>query len=289
MRITTYKLKSATQPITICPLGDVQWAGDEEDLAYDLLERHLDDCLARPTPLFCGMGDYIDFASPSNRESLENSRLYDTAKKVISNATKDLVDDLYLRLLKRTRNKWLGLTQGHHHHPAKIGELVGKAALAAGVADGTAIMKDSDVYLAELLKAPWLDEMGVIKIVWPGGGSFRVLVFHGSGNSVFPWGPLVRLYRLMPHFHVDLLLCGHHTKKTMAEVDRLEFPVDSDEIKHMTIKMVGTGGWTKGYINGRRTYVSAGALGPVALGQPLVHLRPRIRKGVWEAGMTVES
>jgi hypothetical protein len=279
MIIHTHRLKSATQPVTIAPIGDLQWAGDEEDLAYDLLERHLDDCLARPTPLFIGMGDYIDFASPSNREALEKAVLYDTAKKVISNATKFLVDDLYARLLKRTRGKWLGIGQGHHHHPAKIGELP----------DGTALMEDSDVYLSKLLKAKWLDEMGVVKIVWPGGGVFRVLAFHGSGSSVFPWGPLMKLYRLMPHFHVDLLLQGHHTKKALAEVDRLEFPVDSDEIKHLTIKMVGTGGWTKGYINGRRTYVSAGALGPVALGQPLIHIRPRVRKGVWEAGFTVES
>ena len=279
MIIHTHTLKSATQPITIAPLGDIQWAGDEEDLAYDLLDTHISTALERPTPLFVGMGDYIDFASPSNREALENSRMYDTAKKVISNATKDLVDDLYARLLKPTRGKWLGIAQGHHHHPAKIGELP----------DGTAILQDSDVYLSKLLKAKWLDEMGIIKIIWPNGGVFRVLVFHGAGSSVFPWGPLMKLYRLMPHFHVDLLLQGHHTKKAMAEVDRLEFPVDSDEVKHMTIKMVGTGGWTKGYINGRKTYVSAGALGPVALGQPLIHLRPRVRKGVWEAGMTVES
>ena len=279
MQITTHKLKRSTQQVTVAPFGDCQWAGDEEDIAYDLLEEHIGNCLEQPTPLFLGCGDYLDFASPSMRRALETHVTYDTAKKVIANASKALVDDLYRRLLKPTHGKWLGLTQGHHHHPVKTSELK----------DGTAVMEDSDVYLAKLLDAPWLDEMGVIKLVFPGGGVFRILVFHGSGSSVFPWGPLVRLYRLMPHFQVDLLVCGHHTKKAMSEVDRLEFPVDSDDIKHQTIKMVGAGGWMKGYINGRRTYVSTAGLGPVALGQPLIHLRPRVRKGIWEPRMTVES
>lgn len=279
MIINTIHLPSASSAVTICPLGDLQWAGDEEDIAYDLLSEHIGNCLEHPKPLFVGMGDYIDFASPSNRERLKQARLYDTAEKVIADATKALVDDLYDRLLKPTKGKWGGLVEGHHHHNAKIGTL----------SDGTATYEDSDVLLSKMLKAKWLEEMGVIKLVFPGGGVFRILAFHGSGNSVFPWGPLIRLYRLMPHFHVDLLLMGHQTKKADGEVDRLIFPDTSDEIHHMTIKMVGTGGWSKGYINGRRTYVSAGALGPVALGQPMIHLKPRVRKGIWEPRMTVES
>jgi len=583
MFIRTHKVKSATTELTICPIGDVQWAGDEEDIAYDLLEEHIDLCLASPNPLFIGTGDYSDFASPSMRKALENVN-YDTARRVIVDKSKALVDDLYQRLLKRTRGKWGGITQGHHHHLVKMEE----------TRKGEVITEDSDVYLAKLLGAPWLDEMGVVKIVFPGGGVFRLLVFHGSGNSVFPWGPLIKQYRLMPHFHVDLILMGHqclptrariltrsgfrrhdevavgdevlaydlgagtskwtrlqgvmvyrnapmltarskslwlemtpghqlvvrspagverlapldevkhwerlittavaepgpsamttreaailgwlvtdghmgirwrspnfqigqrnpvhvealrallgadatehprasgmryfylraplaralmaylpskaqlpslvtqlsrssrqamlaamlaaegdgvrtfshqpgpvldaflilaaleghrvgrlksspsgfpsrtstrrrarilsrhagaqtvsylavapaepgdawcpttafgtwvteldgqvfitgNTKKAVGEVDRLEFPAENDDIHHMTIKMVGTGGWMKGYINGRRTYVSTAGLGPVALGQPLIHLRPRIRKGRWDPRMTVES
>jgi len=279
MIITTHRLKSATQRVTICPLGDIQWAGDEDDIAYDHLKQHIATCLDSFTPLFIGMGDYSDFASPSMRRALETHVTYDTARKVIADKSAALIEDLYARLLKPTRGRWLGLTQGHHHHPAKIGELK----------NGTAVMEDSDVYLAKLLRAPWLDEMGVVKLLWPGGGVFRILAFHGSGNSVFPWGPLVKLYRLMPHFSVDLLLQGHQTKKAVGEVDRLQFPEATDDIHHQTIKMVGTGGWMKGYIQGRRTYVSTAGLGPVALGQPVIHLRPVQRKGHWDAGMTVET
>ncbi len=283
MQIVRYKMPNweknpALTPVTLCPLGDIQWAGDEEDLAYDHLKEHIDLCLSLPHPLFLGMGDYIDFASPSNREHLK-THLYDTAKKVIANAGKFLCDDLFTRVLAETTGKWLGLLEGHHHHPVTIGKLK----------DGTDLEQDSDVYLSRLLKTRYLEEFTFGEISWPKGGKFHFVAFHGKGSSVFPWGPLNQLWRLVPNFHADLLLMGHQTKKAFAETDRLIFPESGNHVTHKTVKMVGTGGWTKGYVVGRKTYISAGGLSPVALGQPLIHLRPRIRNGRWEPGMTVES
>lgn len=271
--------KTETTPVTICPLGDIQWAGDEEDLAYEHLTRHLKSCLIQPNPLFAGMGDYIDFASPSNRARLADARLYDTAKKVIADASKGLVDDLYERLLEPTTGKWIGLTQGHHHHPVIIGRS----------RDNADLTMDSDVYLSKRLKAKYLDEFGFVRLTWPGGHHFHIVVFHGKGSSTFPWGPLNQLWRLVPNFHADLLLMGHQTKKAAAETDRMIFPERGDKLTHMTVKIVGTGGWTKGYVNGRRTYISEAGLSPVALGQPVIHVRPRLISGRWDAGMTVET
>jgi hypothetical protein len=273
------EFKSETTEVTLCPLGDIQWAGDEEDLAYDRLVFHLETCLKHPNPLFIGMGDYIDFASPSNRERLAGARLYDNAKKVIAEASKRLVDDLYTRLLKPTKGKWLQLMQGHHHHQVVIGKNK----------QGEEISLDSDIYLAKKLNAKFGDEFGFMQLRWPGGHKFNIVAWHGKGSSVFPWGPLNQLWRMVPNFHADLFLMGHQTKKAKAETDRLVFPERGDKITHMNIKIVGTGGWTKGYINGRPTYVSIGALSPVALGQPLIHLRPRFWGGQWDAMMSEES
>ena len=278
MVIRSHRLASATQRVTLVPLGDLQWSGDDEAIAYDRLERHIARCLTYPTPLFIGMGDYIDFASPSNRRRIDEAGLYDTAKQVIADATKALVDDLFARLLKGTRGKWLGMVQGHHHHPCKVAELK----------DGTAVHEDSDVYLAKKLNAPWLDEMGVIKLMFPGGGVVRVLALHGSGYSVYPWGPLNRLHRLQG-FRVDVMLMGHQTKMAKSTADALEFPPDRDDVEDVPVKMVGTGGWMKGYVNGRRTYVSQAGLSPVTLGQPVIHIRPERYAGRWYAGITEES
>lgn len=281
MILYRHRLKSATTEVTVCPLGDIQWAGDEEDIAYDHLGEHVETCLDQPHPLFVGTGDYIDFASPSTREALRSSVKYDTAKKVIADASKHLVDDLYTRLLRPTQGHWLGLVEGHHHHPVTLRILP----------DGSTLQEDSDVYLAKRLGAKFLEEFGIVKLEF--GDSEHVVnfvVFHGSGSSVFPWGPLQRLYRLAPNFHVDFMLMGHQTKKAKADFDRMIFPDDGpDRLEHRPVKMIGCGGWMKGYVNGKATYVSRATLAPVALGQPIIHIRPRYRQKVWEPQITEES
>jgi hypothetical protein len=275
----------------------MQWAGDRNDLAYDHLEEHIAYVLEQPGPLLVGMGDYIDFASPSNREALREARLYDTARKVIADATTTLVDDLFTRLLAPTYGKWAGLLKGHHHHPARTGTRLN----ADGIEQD--IYEDSDVYLSRKLGARYLDELAIIKLRWPNAArgethGVNVLAFHGSGNSVFPWGPLNKLYRISPNFNADILLMGHQTKKAVGEYDWID-PVDDDvhgdRLDHRTRHLVGTGGWGRGYVEGRETYVSRDALNPVALGQPIIHIRPRYRvttstgAHVWEPRITVES
>jgi len=285
MILHRYKVKSPTTEVTICPIGDIQWSGDRDDIAYDHLEEHIALCLKQPDPLFIGLGDYIDFASPSNREALQQARLYDTARKVIANASKALVDDLYHRLLAPTRGKWLGLTQGHHHHPLILDPKKPEQTV------------DSDEYLAGLLKAPFSEEFALIKLEF-GSDEHTVtfLAYHGSGSSVFPWGPLTRMYRLTPNFLVDFMLMGHQTKLSKTAFDRVHFPdTGPNRLEHRSIRLISTGGWSKGYVSGKATYVSRAAMSPVALGQPLVHIRPRFRTStelgtkVWERRITEES
>lgn len=274
MEIVRHPLATATTPVTICPLGDIQWAGDTADLAYDSLKKHIKACLREKNPYFVGTGDYIDFLSPSNRARLNGANLYDNAIKVIDDAAMRLVNQAFIDFLKPTKGKWLGLTEGHHWEKTDKGE-------------------HSDDVLSKMLGARFLQELGIILLRWPGGGRVGILVAHGKGSSAFPWGPLIQLNRIMPHFDLDIFICGHQTKKAVGEVDRLKFPDDRD-VEHRTIKLVGAGGWTKGYISGRRTYISEKLLPPVALGQPIIRIRPEWRKTstgrkVWEPNISVEA
>lgn len=284
MILSEHIIESDTAEVTICPLGDIQWAGDERDLAYDHLREHIGYCLTLPNPRFVGPGDYIDFASPSNREALRGARLYDTARKVIADATKGLVDQLHKDVLAPTAGKWIAMVNGHHHFPTKE--------------DG-----DSDEYLAHLLGSPFAPDLVYGRIKWVNprtgktAGLVKYVVFHGDGNSVFPWGPLTKLYRLAPNWNADIMMMGHQTKKAMGEFDRMDWPDDGgpDRLEHKTVHLVGTGGWTKGYVPGRVTYISSAALPPVALGAPIIHVRPRFRTStstgvtLWDPRITVEG
>lgn len=277
MKVTRRYIQGPETEITLCPIGDLQWAGDEEEIAYDHLLTHIRRCLDSPHPLFVGMGDYIDFASPSTRAAIAQSVTYDTAKKVLHDTGTRLVDDIYRRVLEPTRKRWVGLVQGHHHFRCTNGQ-------------------DSDEYLAHRLGAEFLDELGIIHLIWRKGeervGEVVVMARHGEGGGRMPWAPLQKLYNFSPHIRAGVLLEGHHTKKGHSSFDQLVSQAPdgkANSLEHETVHMVGTGGWLKGYLDGRRTYVSVAGLAPVALGQPWVHIRPSYRKAQWSPWITVES
>lgn len=287
MELTKYPVNGATTPVTICPIGDIQWAGHKGDIAYDHFQEHIQRCLSLPNPLFIGMGDYGDFASPSNREAFRQGRFYDTAQRVVEDKALDLIIDVYQLFLKPTKGKWLGLLHGHHYFPLKSG--------------GT-----TDMRLAAMLDAPFLGDCAVVTLQfggkdrkYPSGtGSVKIWAHHGCGDSVFPHGPLNKLYRVAPNWNVDIMLMGHQTKKAIGEYDQIDVVHPSkgaSRLDHKTRHLVGTGGWSKGYQPKRASYVEKGMLPPVALGQPIIHIKPRYRRSqsagveLWEPNITVEA
>ena len=100
---------SKSRYVVVAPLGDIQWSGLRGSTARDHLRRHIDRCL-KLNAYFIGMGDYIDFASPSNRARLKNAMLYDTAMEVIEDAAGSLVDEVFEKFLKPTVGRWIGHT-----------------------------------------------------------------------------------------------------------------------------------------------------------------------------------
>ena len=109
------------EPIAIAPIGDIQWAGMKGPTAKDHLKRHIDHCMELKA-LFVGLGDYIDFLSPSNRQRLKSAALYETAEDVIDDKAMELVWELYEKFLKPTKGRWLGMLEGHHFTQLKTGE-----------------------------------------------------------------------------------------------------------------------------------------------------------------------
>lgn len=280
MILLQHEIQGATTPITICPLGDIQWAGEASEVALTDLQAHIARCLTLPNPWFLGMGDYTDFASPSNREALRTAKLYDTARKVVDKRARELTDECFRRILKPTKGRWLGLLAGHHYFELR---------------DGTT----TDQYLARLLDAPFLGVCAIVQVVFRDRThkqTIKLYAHHGCGSSVFPHGPLNKLYRIAPAWNVDVFLMGHQTKKAVGEFDFID-PVFTSEVPHLvhsTRHLVGTGGWSKGYRAGDEegTYIERGMMTPVALGAPIIHVRPWWGSGErreWNPRITVEA
>jgi hypothetical protein len=288
--LTRYEIDGLTTPITLCPLGDLQWNGRESDITYGALQAHIAQCLELPNPVFVGMGDYVDFMSPSNRMAFTRAGLYDNAVERVEDSALELTFDVYNRILKPTTGKWLGLLSGHHFFQYNSGD-------------------NSDMRLASMLKTTYLGMCSMIRLYFKGKKSpngvsapsqhIDIWAHHGCGNGAKAGYPTYKLESVCNYFDADVFLMGHTTKKAYAPISRI-YPIFSGTteptLRHKAIHLVGTGGWQKGYRDrdNKGTYVERKLLSPVALGAPVIHIRPRVgHRGVrdagwWDPGVSVE-
>ncbi len=284
MIFSRYAVEGVTTPVTICPIGDIQWNGDRDEIAYDQLREHITRCMQLPNPLFVGMGDYVDFASPSNRAAIAAARLYQGPRKALDDKALDLTTGVYDEILQPTRGRWLGMVSGHHLYPLITGG-------------------NTDIRLAELLEAPYLGTgIAVIRLEFREKHHRQVIqlwVAHGKGYGRKASRPVDMLEGLAADWEeIDVFLMGHHTKKAKADKNKLVplWPKRGEpRLQHRAVHLVGTGGWSKGYVLGQPTYVEDMLLAPVVLGAPIIHVRPRWRSvreldsDVWDANITVET
>lgn len=259
------------QEVLVMPIGDIQWSGRAPEVALGMLKRHIAWGVERGAH-FLGMGDYIDFMSPSNRLRFTQSALYDSALKTIDDKAASLVEDLWLKALKPSKGRWLGLLEGHHFHEYR---------------DGTT----TDQELAKLLDAPFLGSCAFVRLVFQLRGSAtrgNVVIWchHGVGGGVTLGAPLNKLERLLASWDADIYLIGHHHKKVSGPIDRVEAVwrgnLTRPQLVHRTKIIACTGSFLKGYVPGERQglvprggYVERKMLNPTALGGVLLKIRPR--------------
>lgn len=249
----------------LMPIGDIQYGAQGVDL--DRLERHL-EWGVKQGAYFIGMGDYVDVASPSNRDTLRAARLYDSVQDMIEEGAERALEGVK-GLLKGTENRWLGLLEGHHLFEFR---------------DGTT----TDTRLAQHLHAPFLGSCAFVRLHFSrpnGGGASRTCVLwvhHGAGGGSKASAPINKLENLMPYFDADIYLIGHMSKKVAAPIDQLYMGGGrGDRLRHRTKIIAGTGAWLQGYMQGSKTgeiargsYVERAMMNPTALGGIVLTVRP---------------
>ena len=259
------------KPLVIMPVGDIQWFGDDAEVALGKLRTHI-LWGVRQGAWFLGMGDYIDAFSPSNRQRLKSAGLYDNANRVVDRAAVGLVDQLYAKALAPSKGRWLGLLAGHHF---------------ADLRDGTT----TDQYLARKLGTNFLGDCAYVRLRFIRGnhqGTVLIWCHHGEGSGMSAAAPVQKLEKLPATWEGDIFLMGHQSKIAVAPVDRC-FPVwprtdgmQEPKLYYRTVVLCGTGSFMKGYVEGRRegqtprgTYIEKRMLRPVSLGAPVITVTPR--------------
>jgi hypothetical protein len=259
------------RPIVVAPLGDMQWAGPRGSTALDPLKRHIERCLEMDA-LFIGMGDYIDFMSPSNRQRMRAAALYDTAEDVIDDKAMDLVQDIFDKALRPTKGRWLGLLEGHHFSTLKTGET-------------------TDQRLCQMLGARFLGTTALVRLQVVTNGTVGNVVFwahHGTGGGQKLAAPLNKLENLTPYWQgVDVFLQGHTTKSPAVPMNTV-IPRwhghGAPDLVHKKTYLVSTGGFSKAYQVGsmqgrvpRGDYAEQRMLNPAVIGAPIIRIVPGMK------------
>lgn len=261
MEIRSYTFPSMKgEPLLVIPLGDIQWTGEDSDIALTQLRETVEWGVENGA-WFIGMGDYIDFASPSNRVAIDNANLYDNARGLLARSAQDLVDDLYDRLLEPTRGRWLGLLEGHHFYT---------------FSDATT----TDQYLAGKLNADFYGWSVAVQLQakdWKRPVSLWAA--HGLGGGQLPGSQTNRIDKVSHWFEADGYLMGHWTRLSAVPINRIVPDFQTGELRHLNRYLVGCGGYQRGYIEEYRdgpvprgTYVEKSLMRPVTLGSPVLHI-----------------
>lgn len=258
-----------SEPLVIAPLGDIQWAGKNGPTAKDTLKEYLDRTMEMGA-WYVGMGDYIDFLSPSNRQRLKAAALYDTAEDVIDDKAMELVHELYQGYLKPTRGRWLGMLHGHHYSMLKTGET-------------------TDQRLCQLLDTRFLGTSAFIRLQFGFWGSrYNVVLWahHGCGGGMTAGAPLNKLQQAALGFDADIYIMGHTTKQPAVPLNRIKarwHGKGAPDLLHKKVLLVNSGGFAKGYVTRSKQgqvpmggYVEQRMLNPAALGAPVIRIQPDV-------------
>jgi hypothetical protein len=257
-------------PVVLAPISDLQWAGERGPTAKDLLKRHIDRCLEL-NAWYLGLGDYIDFMSPSNRQRMRSAALYDTAEDVVDDKALELTWELYEKFLKPTKGRWLGMLHGHHYTQLRSGET-------------------TDQRLCQMLDAPFLGTSAYIRLQFKvtksqARGNIVIWAHHGCGGGQKAGAPLGKIEDMAAAFPgADIYLMGHTTKSPVAPIERV-IPrwhgQGAPDLVHKRVYLVNSGGFARGYQKGATQgsvpmggYVEQGMMRPASLGAPIIRITP---------------
>jgi hypothetical protein len=282
--------QSDKRPITVVPIGDIQWAGKRGPTALDVLRRTIDKALDE-NAYFLGMGDMIDFMSPSNRQRLKGAALYDSAEDVIDDKAMELTHEIYELALKPTKGRWLGMLEGHHFTQLKSGDT-------------------TDMRLCAMLDAKHLGTSAYVRLQFQIDTSRLNVVLwahHGTGGGATAAAPLNKLERAAFGWEgADIFVMGHTCKMPATRIQR-PYPrwhgKGAPDLVHRDILLVNSGGFARSYIVGNRQgqvprggYAEMGMMNPVPLGAPFIRIQAHrsdvgdgpTRSRCWSPRITVE-
>ena len=246
------------QSALIMPVGDIHYGADgfPERKLVDHFQWGMDR-----GALFIGMGEYLDFASYSQRAIMQSTR--DSNRQLLDQMVEHATLQFF-RLIKFTKGRWLGMIEGDHRWTFLNGQ-------------------SSDQLLCRELGCDFLGTSAMLRLHSSKvprrhpEADCTLYVHHGIGTARRAGAALARVEDLLIWLDADIYLMGHAHQKISAPIDRQYITPDGKHY-HQTKLLARTGAWLRGYKSheplsldrgaseSRGSYVEQKALAPASLG-----------------------
>jgi hypothetical protein len=246
---------SNNNSINIIPFGDVHYGS--ERFANEVWEEFLEKSRKHTNnTYFLGMGDYIDFASSSERRSFKESSIHDSTEELLDTVAYKMTHEFF-KQIKFMKKHMIGLLGGNHYWEFSDNNI------------------SSDARLAQLMDCTFLGCTSIIRLFlhYGDGETLTVDIFasHGKGSGKLPGSAYNTVEDMSRYCVADIFLMGHdHSRGVIPGRTRLEPRFSEDlgklDIIERTPYLGRTGSFLKGYESGKRSYVVDGHYPPSSLG-----------------------
>jgi hypothetical protein len=251
-RFDVPKLRDKTCRIVF--FGDIH--RDSPNHAHGAWQHFLSYCKGLKDTIYCGMGDYLDSTSTSERACLLQSKdkLHETLSHDIEEIQQEKVE-LLTKELSFMRGNLIGMLGGNHYFAFQ---------------DGTS----SDQRLCRALDCKYLGCSSFVRLVFAGHGgmvmSLDIWAHHGVGGGRLLGTSINRVDQMREHAEADVYAMGHdHKRGVVPATPRLFLsPARNGAmlVRQRQQWLVRSGSFLASYEDGKRNYNVDAARGPCSLG-----------------------
>ena len=195
----TVKYTSINKPLSLFPIGDLHYGAKDRHMnalwSPGYFKRWLKRVASRDDARLIGTGDYIDFASGSNRQRLDRRSLHDSTYFKLAEQAQTDADNLIEELLP-FKGKILGLLEGNHYFELPDG-------------------RSTTEYLCDVLDCKYLGGTSMVRLAQRYQNNTTYLdiaLRHGRGAGQSAGATLNELEKFSRGFLADIYLMGHDHK-----------------------------------------------------------------------------
>lgn len=257
------------QPLRFIFFPDTHW--DTPECDRERLQRFVQWCVKRKQRgelvRLAGLGDFLDFGSPSERRVLTSGSLHETTAMKFDRAhLADLQE--FVAMMKPIHKDFLGLLTGHHEYLFATAKVMGKWK-----------GRSSDEWLADQFGCDyWGNGVALFRLTFPHDLTLDMFGWHGGGGAQTPGG------RVQKRIRVAEIAPTAHIVGTAHDNAKLAYPRSGLDFQKGSIKryVIGAGSFQRAYLEGPEAgYAEKMGLVPADLGVAILDIKIEQRHGRW--------